>query len=69
MVLTPSEFVKMLQLWEQCCSDVGEGWQKASTDLKELEEKAGVVFDMDYNDYEGFHVAALKALAQVEEVA
>lgn len=64
--LTAEEFVEMLRLWEQCCSDVGEGWKAASERLSELEKKAGVTFDMNYNDYEGFHVAALRAAKIME---
>ena len=69
MTLTAGEYVEMLRLWEQCCSDVGEGWRAATERLSELEKKAGVAFDMNYTDFEGFHVAALRALSQVEEVA
>ena len=65
MALTAEEFVEMLRLWEQCCSDVGEGWGTASEKLSKLEQKAGVAFDMNYNDYEEFHVAALRALQEV----
>ena len=68
MVITPSEFVLMLRLWEQCCFDVGEGWQKASSKLRELEIKVGTDMPMNYTDFEGFHVAVLRALEQVEEV-
>ena len=65
MAITAEEFVEMLRLWEQCCSDVGEGWETASEKLSKLEQKAGVAFDMNYNDYEEFHVAALRALQEV----
>ena len=65
MAITPGEFVEMLRLWEQCCSDVGEGWKEASEKLLLLEEKAGIRMDMNYSDFEGFHVAVLGALQEV----
>lgn len=65
MAFTASEYVEMLRLWEQCCSDVGEGWETASEKLSQLEAKAGVMMDMNYTDFESFHVAALRALQEV----
>ena len=65
MALTASEYVEMLRLWEQCCSDVGESWKAASEKLSRLEAKAGVMMDMNYTDFESFHVAALRALQEV----
>lgn len=65
MALTAPEYVEMIRLWEQCCSDVGEGWKAASEKLSLLEAKAGVRMDMNYTDFEAFHVAALRALREV----
>lgn len=65
MTITAEEFVEMLRLWEQCCSDIGEGWKSASEKLSRLEAKAGVRMDMNYTDFEGFHVAALRALQEM----
>lgn len=65
MAITASEFVEMLQLWEQCCSDVGESWRVASEKLRVLEEKSGVCMNMNYADFEGFHVAVLGLLEKV----
>jgi hypothetical protein len=59
MAITPSEFVRMLLLWEQCCSDTGEGWIAAAKEMRSLEEKAGIDMPMNYTDFEGFHVAVL----------
>lgn len=65
MALATSEYVEMLRLWEQCCSDVGESRKAASEKLSQLEAKAGVWMDMNYTDFESFHVAALRALGEV----
>lgn len=65
MAIAAAEFVRMLRLWEQCCSDVGGGWQAASAELRALEQKAGVAFDVGYNDYEGFQAVVLRAMRVV----
>lgn len=65
-MITESEFVEMLNTWEQCCSDIGEGWKIASKRLNELEEKAGISMPLNYSDFEGFHIAVLTAIHRIQ---